>query len=257
MTSKFKGFSSSTLHIIGMLLMLCDHIGCVFFPQYQIFRRIGRLAFPIFAFTVVEGFLHTKNIKQYILRIVIFAVLSEIPFDLMLSGQCFDFSHQNVLWTFALGLLMLHCMNKTLNRCIDVGYDISVRIGSFFILFIVFAIAALLMETDYSIYGIAMIFVFYIFHGQQWYCKLGQFLCLLLINCCWMNDLNLYAFAMTIVQIFTQFKMPPTQCFAMFVFLFVWNYNGEKGISKTWFKHLCYLFYPLHALLLYGITCVV
>jgi len=70
----------------------------------------GRLAFPIFAFLAVEGYFHTRSFKRYALRMLLFAVLSEVPFDLMYGGTVFYPVHQNVIWTLLLGLLGIRLM---------------------------------------------------------------------------------------------------------------------------------------------------
>ncbi len=104
---KWKGISSFTLHILAMIFMLCDHMWATVIPGNLWLTCVGRLAFPIFAFLIVEGFFHTSNFKKYILRLFVFALLSEIPFNLMYSGSWIYPFHQNVLWSFLLALLFL------------------------------------------------------------------------------------------------------------------------------------------------------
>ena len=99
---------SFTLKMIAMLSILADHIGVVFFPEQILFRVIGRLAFPIFAYTLVEGFFYTHDIKKYMCRIGILALLSEIPFDLTVSGKILEFGHQNIFFTLSIGLVMMY-----------------------------------------------------------------------------------------------------------------------------------------------------
>ena len=96
--------SSFALHVLAMLLMLCDHLWATLLPQYAMLTHIGRIAFPIFAFLLAEGARHTHDPKKYLLRLLVFAVLSEIPFDLMYGGTVFYPYHQNVLWTFLIAL---------------------------------------------------------------------------------------------------------------------------------------------------------
>ena len=87
-----KGINTFTLKCIAIISMLIDHIGMVLFPEQLIFRMIGRLAFPIFAYVLVEGFFYTKNINKYLLRLGVFAIVSEVPFDLAYSGKWFSFT---------------------------------------------------------------------------------------------------------------------------------------------------------------------
>ncbi len=79
---KKYGISANTLKIIAVLSMITDHVGFVFFPHELMFRYVGRIAFPIYCFLLTEGFFHTRNIYRYLARMGIFAVLSEIPFNL-------------------------------------------------------------------------------------------------------------------------------------------------------------------------------
>ena len=97
--------TSFGLHILAMVCMLCDHLWATVIPwKADWMTCIGRLAFPIFAFMTVEGFFHTRNLKRYAARMLLFALLSELPFNLMMSGSLISPFHQNVLWSFLLCL---------------------------------------------------------------------------------------------------------------------------------------------------------
>ena len=106
-TNKFETTSFS-LHIMAMLFMLCDHLWGVSVVNHDVFTCIGRLAFPIYAFLIVEGYFHTRNIKKYVTRLLLFAVLSEIPFNLMTGSRIFFPLHQNVLWSFLISIGLIH-----------------------------------------------------------------------------------------------------------------------------------------------------
>ena len=96
---KYFNITSTALHIIAMAFMLCDHLWATIIPGNDWLTCIGRVAFPIFAFMIVEGYFHTGNLRQYVMRLLLLAVISEIPFNLMYSsGWIFPF-HQNVIWT--------------------------------------------------------------------------------------------------------------------------------------------------------------
>lgn len=118
-----KILSSSALKIIAVISMLTDHIAAtgLFFKLYegdramQIYycmRMIGRIAFPIYVFLIVEGFVHTKDIKKYIIRMVLFAIVSEVPFDLAFSNSFFYMNYQNVMWTLLICVVMLYFIKK-------------------------------------------------------------------------------------------------------------------------------------------------
>ena len=121
MTKNFKILSGSTLKLIAVISMFIDHAAHILmnsfdfmgvkiygnYTVYYVLRLVGRLAFPIFCFLIVEGFLHTRNVKKYCMRLAIFAVISEIPFNLMLSGKLIDLNHQNVYFTLLFGVIAL------------------------------------------------------------------------------------------------------------------------------------------------------
>ena len=116
-----KGFSGSTLKLIAIITMLIDHIGAaviarlliagqgseLLYKIYYAMRAVGRVAFPIFCFLLVEGFFYTGSRKKYALRLFGFALLSEIPFDLAFSGKILEFGYQNVFFTLLIGLLTI------------------------------------------------------------------------------------------------------------------------------------------------------
>ena len=127
-----RTFSGTALKTIACITMLVDHIGasCIeagiltpgldagtlsqdtlsAYPLYRldmVLRFTGRLAFPLFCFLLVEGFVHTHNVKGYLGRLVLFGLLSEVPFDLAFFRTPFDPSAQNVYWTLALGVLAM------------------------------------------------------------------------------------------------------------------------------------------------------
>ena len=115
--------SAAALHILAMVLMLMDHLWATLLPAQDWLTCAGRLAFPIFAFMAVEGYFHTHSFRKYALRLALFAVLSEVPFDLMYGGTWFYPVHQNVIWTLLLGLLGIHLMEtvrkKTKNMAVS------------------------------------------------------------------------------------------------------------------------------------------
>ena len=110
----FGFLNSFTLKIIAIITMIIDHIGYVFLPvgtaYYDIARAIGRISFPIFCFLIVQGFFHTRSHINYLIRLLIFALLSEIPFDLAFHKTLFYWNSQNVFITLALGLFAIFCL---------------------------------------------------------------------------------------------------------------------------------------------------
>jgi len=124
-TTKKQGLMSSfSLHVLAMALMLCDHIwGIVLMNMEHVdwMTCVGRIAFPIFAFMSVEGYLHTRNLKKYLLRLFVFGIVTEIPFDLGVEKTWFYPFHQNVLWTFFIGLVAMLCIELVKDKFISAG----------------------------------------------------------------------------------------------------------------------------------------
>lgn len=110
-----KKLSSFTLHVLAMILMLCDHLWATLLPGQEWLTCIGRIAFPIFAFMIAEGFYQTSNRKKYLKRMFIFALISEIPFNLIMSSGLINPFHQNVLFTFTLAILFMMLIEKIKN----------------------------------------------------------------------------------------------------------------------------------------------
>ena len=138
--------SSFVLKIIAIISMLVDHSGYLIFNSFSFMNYIGRLAFPIFAFLITEGYIHTSNLKKYFLRLLIFAVISQIPFMLLFPNSF----TLNILFTLALGLLAITVYNKLNNKSLG------------FIFVILCAVLSHFLHFDYGWFGIAIIFIFYI-----------------------------------------------------------------------------------------------
>lgn len=209
------------LKLIAMAIMLIDHFAVVVLERgiglygewYQrdlVLRSIGRIAFPIFCFSIVEGFQKTSNAKAYLKRLVIFALISEIPFDLALSGKLFSIGYENVFWTLAFGLAALICIT-----------DREMAQWKKMLGFALCILLPFLLHTDYSFYGVLTIVLMYELREQPAAAYLAGLVVLVLQN--------------------------PTEIWAAFGFLLLFFYNGERGRGN---KYLFYGFYPLHLLLL-------
>lgn len=169
--------SSLSLHIMAMGFMLCDHLWGTIVPGNDWLTCIGRIAFPIFAFMIVEGYFHTGNLKKYGLRLLLFAIVSEIPFNLAMGSRLFYPLHQNVLWSFLISLGLVHCNEKAKAKGklwlrILVGC-ISVLLGY---------ILGLVTMVDFYHAGILTVLVFYFFRQKKWWSRMGQLICLWYIN---------------------------------------------------------------------------
>ena len=227
--------SSFALHIIAMIFMLCDHMWATIL-DYEWLTCIGRIAFPIFAFLITEGYIHTSNINKYIKRMVIFAIITEIPFNLMVSASPIYPFHQNVLWTFVISLLTLKYLN----------FDNTKNIFKSILIIILAIIIATITMCDYFGAGVMMVVGFYIFRKS----KLLQLLMMIYVN---MILIQGYSYPIDIAGYTYYF---PQQGFAILSLIFIWLYNGKQVYHAKWFKIFCYAFYPLHMLILYILTIV-
>lgn len=173
---KIVTLSRNQLKIIAMLSMVLDHIGCVILQgnvskeMVLLFRGIGRLSFVIFCYLIVQGFFETANFRKYAIRMCIFAVLSELPYDMAFGNEIFDFGMQNVLFTYLFGLLMLKVLSY---------YEMRVmcQFGGF----VFFSVFAYLLKTDYAVLGMLLMVVFYYGRYQKKYVFWGS-LCVLALQ---------------------------------------------------------------------------
>lgn len=193
--------------------MFLDHYHYVIGGS-EILNVAGRIAFPIFAFTLSEGYVHTRSLKKYLLRLFIFAVSIQMPS--ILFG--YDYP-MNIFFTLFLGLLSIYIFNlKKMNVILKI-----ILIG--FILFF-----SQKFKLDYGIYGILVIINFNIFRNNKFK---------ILMNFLVLNIYNV---------IFPKvFDLPDTQLFSLISLVFIFMYNGEKGRSM---KYFFYLFYPIHFFIL-------
>lgn len=235
-----NGISSFFLHILAMLLMLCDHVWATLLPAQEWLTCIGRIAFPIFAFMIAEGYFRTSNIRKYIFRLFIFAVISEVPFDLIYGSSLVYPFHQNVLWTFLLALLLIILIEKARakqKRWLTVLVSVTAVFSGFFI--------GSVTMVDYYGAGVVTVLAFYFFHGRKWWCFLGQFICMYILN---VKLLGGYYYSIRIGRYELELIQ---QSLAMLALFPIWFYKGRQGYHKRWFQYVCYAFYPVHLILLY------
>lgn len=235
-----NGISSAGLHVLAMAFMLCDHAWAMLFPAWEWLTCLGRLAFPIFAFMVSEGYAHTSDLKKYMGRMLLWAVISEAPFDLMYGGSFLYPFHQNVLWTFLLALSVLYIMDWCRKK-----------FRPFFALPLAALAAAAgyglayLLMLDYYGPGVLTVVVFHIFRRRDAAGFIGQIVGLYIINVIMLGgyyyEVSLFGRVFELVQ----------QSFAVPALIPIWLYNGKRGYNAKWFRLLCYGFYPGHILLLY------
>lgn len=197
--------------------MVIDHVGAILFPDQIWMRVIGRVAFPIYAYCLAEGFRYTSDYRRYLGRLALFAILSEIPFDLAFYGVPFSFAHQNVFFTLTLGLILLW----VLERCRE---QLLLCAGAFAVL----CFLAQALHMDYGAGGLLMVFAFYLARqGTSPWIGWGIFV-----------FINLFGYAGGV------------QWAAILALLPIGLYSGKAGKKK---QRFFYWIYPLHLLLLWVI----
>lgn len=245
---QYISFDATKIKMVALITMLIDHFAagvlfCLivnlgygeYINIYYACRYIGRLAFPIFCFFIVEGFFHTRDVKRYLLRLLIFALISEVPFDMAIKRCFFEVSHQNVFFTLFLGLVAIYGIDYSYTH-----FDLFDK-RRFPLCAVAFSIPMLLayfLKTDYSIKGVLIIVLIYLFHGVPVIPQLTGPMVLAiweLADCINNGSKRCYELA------------------AIFAIPLLLLYNGKRGRGMN--KFLFYIFYPLH-LLIIGIICM-
>ena len=208
------------LKIIAMVSMVSDHVGDLFFPGVMWLRMIGRLAMPIFSFCIAEGYAHTRDKNRYLLRMGIFALISEVPFDLAFEGKV-GFGHQNIMLTFFLSILALKIFDLIRGEePRNIGKTV---LGTLAVL--VMAGLALLLRADYTIFAVIAVFLFYVLRNRHPLVRSGVGVAFLALT----RTMGYY-------------------CTTGFSLIPLLLYNGKRGRGLKW---LFYAFYPGHLLVLF------
>ena len=231
--------SSASLHIIAMVFMLCDHLWGTIISGSDWLTCIGRISFPIFAFLLVEGYFHTKNLKRYALRLFLFALISEIPFNLAMGSSIFYPVHQNILWSLLISLCLIHWNEKAKQR-----NKLWQRIAVCCITVLLGFILGLVTMVDFYHAGILTVLIFYFFRKRTWWGYLGQLLGL------WYINIELLGGFCYEIHLWGEIYFLHRQGFALLALIPIWLYQGRQGHHSKAFQYACYLFYPLHLLIL-------
>lgn len=262
-TNRFSGYH---LKLIALITMLIDHIAAVViwrvftasyrvtasmqlsenigdkiivwvaenqnlvYTIYEWMRCIGRMAFPIYCFLLVEGFLHTRSVAKYAGRLAVFALISEIPFDLAIAGEWWTFEYSNVFFTLALGLVTIWALSyvEKLNEfCQEKNWNpilgrILTPAAELIVIVVIGVFAEMVLHTDYGMGGILAITVLYLFREQR-----------------------MVAFAATVLVLVI--ASGEIELFALLMLYPVMKYDGTRGKSM---KYVFYAFYPVHLLIL-------
>ena len=223
----FQFLSGAGLKLIAIISMLADHVNkALIYPYLEsnhgflafisdVFDIIGRIAFPLFCFMLVEGYFKTRNRKKYLLKLLLFGVISEVPFDMFTTASFFNMNWNNVMFTLALVLVTVWIIDtlkeKMQKRPKALWYLVSILIV------LVMCIVSMSLSLDYEHHAILIGYFFYLFH-----------------------DMPVFAIPFGYASMF---KEP----WALLGFGLTLTYNGERGKQH---KMLYYWFYPVHLLIL-------
>jgi len=218
--------SAFWLRFIALATMLIDHIGAILLPQFTFLRIIGRISFPIYAFLIVNGYRHTRNRWQYLLRLILFALISEVPHDVAfyMHGQgVIEFSNQNIFFTLGLGLLAMMARDWLEQRGV-------VRSQANFMVFVPASIVAELLGFSYGAVGILTLFLF---------------------DLRWDKVIPTWTAGVALTLVF--YAMTPIQAYGALAMIPISMYNGKPGLRNPLLQYGFYLFYPVHLLALYAV----
>ncbi len=252
----FGGLTSNMLRVLATVFMLSDHLWASVVPGNRWMTDLGRLAFPIYAFMITEGFIHTSNAKKYLKRLLIFAVISEVPFDLFYSSEIVDPFNQNVLFTFVWGLLAIMQIDKIkkyreLLKESENKKSVKKSIAVSCLLIVLISFGAKLTFTDYKFLGYLTVVMFYVVRDFPFAWAL-QLVGMVLLN--W----TFFEGEIVFIELFGKALEIPNQAYAVFALIPIWLYGGKKGkkLGKIT-QYGFYVFYPLHMLILYLIQQII
>lgn len=226
----FFRMNSNQLKTIALISMILDHISFSL-SDYMVpevaysLSIVGRIAFPIYCFVLVEGFFHTRNRQNYILRLALFGMISELPFDLAFYSNeegLFYPDHQNVFFALMLGFMAMWILER---------YQSIRHVSSLTV--ILLPLIGELLCFDYGACGTLTIILLYY---RKKYGNLSLVTCMI---------------PLLLIAAISDSK----EVFALASLIFINAYNGEKGQGSQLVKYLFYAAYPVHLMILYLIKC--
>lgn len=224
-TEKLRVLSGAQLKYIAFLSMLIDHVNkALIYPNLNnesllkvsdLFDILGRIAFPLFAFFLVEGFFKTRNRKKYLLYLLVFGIISEVPFDMFTTATFFEPNGNNILFNLALMLITVWIIDVLKNK-IEKNQQILWYLASFAVV-AVMCLISMNLGLDYEHHAILIGYFFYIFHDKP------------------------------ILSVLFGYASIMKEVWSLLGFALILTYNGKRGRQN---KILNYLFYPVHLLIL-------
>ncbi len=231
------GLTNNQLKIVAMVSMLLDHVGLLFFPEEPLFRILGRIAFPIFAYMIAEGCRYTKNRAKYLGMIAGMGVVFQLVYLVAMQSL-----YQGILVTFSLAIITIYSIDGILKskklwvRLAAVGALAAVVV---FVFVLPFVLSETDFALDYGVWGILLPLIVYFVPSNKW--RIGCVAALLVVRAIYYS---VFAISLGVLQWFSLLTIP---LFAL--------YNGERGRAKM--KYVFYIFYPAHLVVLYGIAMLI
>ena len=221
--------SSFTLRLLALALMCVDHAGLALFPAVPAFRWVGRLAFPLYCFLIAQGYRHTRDLRVYARRLLLFALLSEIPFDLLIFGRIASTVEQNALFALLLALLALYVADALRGRPVLL---VASLLG--------LCMGAMLARVSYGWLGIALCLCFHLLYERRGAMLLSAAGALLLYTA------SLFLSGVNV-------GWATASLFALAALPLLLLYNGKRGPRVPVLTFLFYAAYPAHLLMLYAL----
>ena len=254
---KTHTFSDDMLKLVAVFTMLLDHAASGILEYYLQYvplnndvwellyrinsdlRVIGRIAFPLFCFLMIHGFIHTHSRLKYAGNLLLFALLSELPFDFLFYDGI-DFAHQNVFWTLLIGLLMiwaLEAVNQTnIKMILKCAASLPVIAAGIKM--------SMVLNTDYAWTGVLLILGLYLFRKKKGLQCTIPFVVFFIARVFRNVELGYYSFGIQVIR--ETFKLYWSIVISAFMIL---RCNEKRYIRKS--KYFFYAFYPVHIAILY------
>lgn len=216
--------NQNVLKIIAIIAMTIDHVAFAFIPCFRIsnviLRIIGRITFPILIYCVVEGYKNTKSLKKYAIRLLIFALISQIPYELVISSD-----NLNPIFSMLISLIFLMVYNLDINKILKV---IAILIISYLSTFV-----------SYGAFTLVLTFVFFLSYKNKMYLNISYlFIFMIEISNTFYNDL---------------YKTFIVKLGLLLPLVLLNMYSNERKPNK-FLKYAIYIYYPLHLLIIYTIS---
>ncbi len=216
--------TSFYLKLIAAVTMFIDHMGMILFPQYRIFRIIGRLAFPIYAYCIAEGFRYTRNRKRYFFGIFALGTLCQVVYTLVLRDL-----YIGILLVFSLSILLMALQERAVVQWKRGKY---LWMGLYILAVTAVFCLTRAVRFDYGFFGIMLPVAAAIFPDKP-------------------RRLAAFSLCLVVLTAISHLEGSATQIFGLLALVPLFLYNGKPGKHRL--KYFFYIFYPAHLVFLYGL----